>query len=49
MRMRGRDRRKGEKRKEVRKKKLKIRREVFLKKIYHILIILQKKKGKKIL
>jgi len=27
----------------VRKKKVKIRREVFLKKIYHILILLQKK------
>jgi len=31
-------------RKEVRKKKLKIRRRVFLKKIYHILMLLQKKR-----
>ena len=38
--------RKKEREKGVRKKKLKIRREMFLKKIYHILMLCQKREGK---
>jgi len=46
MRLGGKKMRKREKIREVRKKKLKITREMFLKKIYHILILLQKKRRK---